>query len=353
MQEKHYNIAFGGKAAQGHNIEEVKRNLASIFKLEGGKVEQLFTGKKHIIKKNIPYQSVMKYKRAFEKAGAICEIRAVEIHGTPAPHSVTCKNEALTPYDQEKMICPVCAHIQQKSIECQNCGIVIDKCKKRTEHARAALLSPGSSPSKRKSTHRSSKTAVIIPLLAIVLVLYFVSSWWKGRPISHGPGMVAPNTPEQIETDIAPFAFKDYWIIPLANFQIKARVLSTRKYRSGRESDLSPIDLALGWGPMSDEAVLEDVKIRQSSRFYFWSTREFPIPRREIEIHSANMHIVPASEVVLRRLNDVRKGHIVDFTGYLVKITANDGWRWKSSLTRNDTGSGGCELVWVEELETL
>lgn len=27
------------------------------------------------------------------------------------------------------------------------------------------------------------------------------------------------------------------------------------------------------------------------------------------------------------------------------------GWRWRSSLSREDTGDGSCELVWVERLE--
>ena len=39
-----------------------------------------------------------------------------------------------------------------------------------------------------------------------------------------------------------------------------------------RESDLAPVDLALGWGRMSDEAILKDIQISQSGRFYFWHT---------------------------------------------------------------------------------
>jgi hypothetical protein len=32
------------------------------------------------------------------------------------------------------------------------------------------------------------------------------------------------------------------------------------------------------------------------------------------------------------------------------KSRAPDGWRWRSSLTREDTGAGACELVWVERI---
>jgi hypothetical protein len=49
---------------------------------------------------------------------------------------------------------------------------------------------------------------------------------------------------------------------------------------------------------MSDSAVLDEVTIRQSDRFYFWSVSEFPIPEAEITSHSANMHFIPATELV-------------------------------------------------------
>ncbi len=32
---------------------------------------------------------------------------------------------------------------------------------------------------------------------------------------------------------------------------------------------------------------------------------------------------------------------------------SNLGWRWKSSLTRKDTGNGACELVWVKQMKVL
>ena len=34
----------------------------------------------------------------------------------------------------------------------------------------------------------------------------------------------------------------------------------------------------------------------------------------------------------------------------LIEVRGADGWRWRSSLTREDTGAGACELVWVERI---
>ena len=120
------------------------------------------------------------------------------------------------------------------------------------------------------------------------------------------------------------------------------------EHHDGLGAREAPVDLALGWGPMSDSAVLAEIAIHQRHRFYYWLTVTFPIPRRDIETHSANMHLIPVSRAVADRLKSARPGHIVNLSGYLVEAHHDDGRRWRSSLTREDTGDGACELVWVE-----
>jgi hypothetical protein len=60
--------------------------------------------------------------------------------------------------------------------------------------------------------------------------------------------------------------------------------------------------------------------------------------------------MIPANNQIEAQLKSARVGQIVAFKGQLVEVKANDGWHWKSSLTRNDTGAGACELVFVESL---
>jgi hypothetical protein len=63
------------------------------------------------------------------------------------------------------------------------------------------------------------------------------------------------------------------------------------------------------------------------------------------------MHMIGATDVIERKLKSVRAGQIVKLSGYLVEARGADGWIWRSSLTRDDTGAGACELVWVTELD--
>ena len=169
--------------------------------------------------------------------------------------------------------------------------------------------------------------------------------------VSYSPGPIAPNNPIQTKITSAPIFQKAGYIVrPLARFEIEARVLSRERYRFDRGASLSPVDLALGWGPMSDQAVLDQIDISQGGRFYRWRVERYPIPRRAIIEHSANMHMIPADDVVERDLLNVREGEVVRIEGYLVKASSEKGGSWTSSLTRKDSGDGACELVWVENV---
>ncbi len=184
---------------------------------------------------------------------------------------------------------------------------------------------------------------------AVVLAGFW---WWQSRPVAHAAGILAPAEPVQGPPESAdPWTFHDHRITPLAHFDIRARILSAERYRFDRAAELSPLDLALGWGPMSDSRVLEGITIRQADRWYFWSSAHLPIPPQEVITHSANMHMIPATKAVARRLLAARVGQVVHLEGELIQADGKDGWHWVSSLSRADTGDGSCEVVWVERAE--
>ena len=188
-------------------------------------------------------------------------------------------------------------------------------------------------------------------LLIAALLAWGAYSWWTHREVSHGAGVMAADAPRQTAADDVPaFESHGYTLTPLARFDLRARVLSRENYSLGREADLSTTDFMLGWGRMSDESVLASIEIDQANRFAFWRVSEFPIPQREIETSAANMHLIPADSNIARQIAKVRRGEVVHMRGYLVRVEAADGWRWESSLSREDTGAGACELFWVEQL---
>ncbi|MEN8193629.1 MAG: hypothetical protein ABFS12_12480 [Bacteroidota bacterium] len=186
-------------------------------------------------------------------------------------------------------------------------------------------------------------------LVILSLLLFFSCG-----DIKQPPGVLAPDKPKQSNVaETKTWDKDDYHFTALAKFDLQAKVLGKEKYRFDRESDIAPYDLALGWGRMSDQDVVDYFDISQRMRWFFWQTDKYPIPRKEIENSSANMHIIPASEKVEDELDDLLVGEIILIEGYLVAVKADDGWKWKSSLSRNDTGNGACEVVWVDKLLRL
>jgi len=174
--------------------------------------------------------------------------------------------------------------------------------------------------------------------------------------IERPAGVLVRGTPDQRDLGgQASIEHRGYTLTSLAEFSLEARVLSEKDYWMGRESELAPVDLALGWDRMSDSAVIDRLDIDQSSRFYWyrWGPEGPPIPQSEIIRSSSNMHLIPANDAVESRIEAARRGHIVRLRGKLVRAAAPDGWRWNSSLTREDSGNGACELVLVESFEIV
>lgn len=199
-----------------------------------------------------------------------------------------------------------------------------------------------------------------------VLTLVCVLVWWQATRPATTPATTAAGSaatrgcplPPRIQPGDPPLqtpvpggmalpAIGDARLQPLAGFSIQARVLGRQDYRLGREAEFSPTDLALGWGRMTEDAVLSHLQISQSSRWYRyrWSDAP-PIPLQEIIRSSANMHMIPADDAVAAALRRIERGDRVRIDGWLVQVEGED-WRWRSSLTRDDSGGGACELVYA------
>ena len=92
----------------------------------------------------------------------------------------------------------------------------------------------------------------------------------------------------------------EYQVTALAAYEIRARVLHTESYWLDHGADLSPIDLAVGWGRMSDQNIVDQLEFWQGQRWYrYWPRKSKPpLPADEMNAHSANMHMIPANDDV-------------------------------------------------------
>ncbi|HWS26072.1 MAG TPA: hypothetical protein VN259_05785 [Xanthomonadales bacterium] len=177
--------------------------------------------------------------------------------------------------------------------------------------------------------------------------------WHTREPsaIERGPGVLAPQAPLQRELSAGQTLIRhgDFELTPLAEFHTEARLLSRLSYSSDAGAALSPLDFAIGWGRMSDTAVIEQLGVRQGARFftYRWANQP-PIPPAEIVRSATNVHLIPADAAISAALARLRAGDVIRLEGVLVEARRNDGWHWRSSLSREDSGAGACELLLVQ-----
>lgn len=189
-------------------------------------------------------------------------------------------------------------------------------------------------------------------LLGAVGVVLYIS--FSTKQVELGAGVYAPEEPKQESIKgAAPFQHQGFKVKPLAEFDITAKVIRREDYSYDQGAAISPMDLALGWGRMSDETVLKQINFSQSGRWYHYRYQSAPIPQKEIETHSANMHMIPAEAWIKDDLEDIAAGQVVRIRGKLVEVTNDKGWKWRSSLRRDDIGNGACELVYVESVEII
>jgi hypothetical protein len=166
------------------------------------------------------------------------------------------------------------------------------------------------------------------------------------------PGILVSGEPSQVLISLPGWELKDFHISPLADFSLRALVVGVSPYWFDRGSAISPVDFAVGWGPMSDPAVIEHFGFSQSGRFLWVRLRRgpYPLPFREAASHLANLHIIPSGPETRKAVKAVRPHDVILLSGYLVEVSGKDGFRWRSSVSREDAGAGACELVWVRQL---
>ena len=80
-----YKLVFDGTISDGYQVDDVKKNLASILKANENQIELLFSKPEVIIKKNLDYESAMKYQKAMQKAGTICKVMEIAQNQVAVP----------------------------------------------------------------------------------------------------------------------------------------------------------------------------------------------------------------------------------------------------------------------------
>lgn len=141
-----------------------------------------------------------------------------------------------------------------------------------------------------------------------------------------------------------------YKLTKKASYRLQAVVKSKMKYTSDLSSSISNYDFALAWGELNEPNIDVHLKYSQSGRWYYYKfDSETPVSKAYIGEHSANVHLIPADDIVAKQISKVGVNDFVELEGYLVYVSG-ENFTWNSSLTRSDTGDGACEVLYVEKI---
>ena len=170
----------------------------------------------------------------------------------------------------------------------------------------------------------------------------------SGDPVQNSH---VPADPITIEFKDGSFSLK-----AVAGYRISAKVVGKATYSYGWTAKIAPVDLALAWGYLAEQAGGEHVFFTQSDRWYFFQyDHDSHFTGRYISSHSSNNHIIPATKNMARAVRSIQKGQKIVMEGYLVNLTGvyekQPVW-WNSSLSRDDTGDHSYELFYVVTLRT-
>lgn len=202
-------------------------------------------------------------------------------------------------------------------------------------------------------------------LLAAAL-LCTVAGWWRKGELPDARDIQSElrHAPQQQSTERAPFDFlyrgERYTVEPLADYEMAGLIVSHNNPQGWGDiyHDASSVDfrdLCVIWGP--------NVADNNFHNFEYWSeswTCNIRTARQEVYEQFdpralSNNHLLTNDAQVEAVIQSARIGDQIWLKGMLVSyyLTGMKPMARTSSLTRNDTGNGACEVLFVEEASIL
>lgn len=172
--------------------------------------------------------------------------------------------------------------------------------------------------------------------------------------------------PTQTETQAAPFQTTvggvTYTLTPRAQYEIWGLVVSQHDTRSwwnwiheAWHDHLNVVDLCVVFAENAASGGYVGLNYSSGQFVCYVQTGSTEKWQRFSMRALSNNHLLTDSPALARKLRDIRIGDQVRVRGLLTEYAHNDGFAFKrgTSLTRDDTGNGACETIYVQDVEVL
>jgi hypothetical protein len=209
---------------------------------------------------------------------------------------------------------------------------------------------------------------LFVALLIILAVSYCTRDRYKSVERIDPETVFAPvQTPIR---DASPIRFSrdgyDFTLLPLFDYTLTGLVLSAQDYDRwfsiSRTDRTFAKDICVLWGKTLQSRVHQDdaLAVEQDMRWCFFRfQRNLAFDATEM----SNNHLIAVTSAIRRQIGTIHGGDQVRIRGKLVNVRAaangairsseHPSLEWTTSTTRDDTGAGACEIVYVESVEIL
>ncbi|MGA2403325.1 MAG: hypothetical protein ABSG91_16740 [Syntrophobacteraceae bacterium] len=347
-----YRVVFNGNIPRGRDPESVRRDFIRIFKIDRSRVEDYFSGKPVILKTGLNHQAAASLVETLERAGIPCALESTGPDGTGlAVGSLSESAPGRQSGAAGAATCPKCGHVQREGEECSRCGLIISK------YRPGFAADCGASKIVYYDGAIEKKKALLV-FLALLLAFILYMEVRATRAITYPPGILIKSEPQMLQiSDPKPWEVGKKVIFPLVEFWLQGRVLCSERYDDDALADICPIDIGLGWGPMSDQSIIDQLDFVQSGRKLEYSLADPEHPPSSYGTlweYVKNVHTIPADEDIKKKVCSVRTGDLIELRGYLVGIRENGQWTQVSSLKKEvGVDHTTCLIFWVTHFKKL
>lgn len=172
--------------------------------------------------------------------------------------------------------------------------------------------------------------------------------------MKYGPGVVVENKPtvdriafpKAIETD-------NYIFTPRYQINGDVRVIANKRYWFDGMRHISSVDLLLAWDRMSDDDLLRRMLVKIDDRSYQVQMTKPPFQRGNIHQNLIMAHAIPSNDRVQDKLNSIRRGQLISFSGYIVDIESKIGSEWISPVRNHWPMQRSSQWVWIEDINLI
>ena len=154
----------------------------------------------------------------------------------------------------------------------------------------------------------------------------------------------------------------DYRIAPVADYEITGLVVSRHDadtwwdwiHRASNDH-LNVVDLCMVWGANAADGAYEKMSFSSGQFVCYYSSRDDTAWQPQYTRALSNNHLLTEDAHIARQLRNLRIGDQVRIGGQLASYSHDAGFAFTrgTSLTREDTGNGACETIFVREVELL